>query len=68
MEGTSNSTELKPIDGMTVKEAAFVLRVAPKTVYGWCADGKIRFFRVMGSIRIDKAAVGAVLSSTCKAE
>lgn len=53
-------TALKQIDGLTVKEAAYVLKVAPQTVYGWCVNGKIEFFRVVGSIRIKKESLNKI--------
>lgn len=55
-----NDTALKQIDGLTVKETAYVLKVAPQTVYGWCVTGKIEFFRVVGSIRIKKASIDKI--------
>ena len=53
-------TALKQIDGLTVKEAAYVLKTDPKTVYGWCYQGKIEFFRVVGSIRIKKESLDKI--------
>lgn len=41
---------------LTVKEVAFLLRVSPQTVYGWCYQGKLAAVRVVGSIRIDRRA------------
>ena len=55
-----SDTALKPIDGLTVKEVAYVLKVAPKTVYSWCSDGKIVYFKVMGSIRIRKEDIDSI--------
>jgi len=53
-------------DGLSVKEAAFLLKVDPKTVYGWCSNGKIEFFRIggeSGSIRIKKEHLGQLIHS-----
>lgn len=68
MSKTSSSletdTSLSPIDGLTVKEVAYKLRVDPKTVYGWCSNGKIEFFRIggeSGSIRIKKDQLGKLI-------
>lgn len=61
---SDNGLELKQIDGLTVKEAAYILRVDPQTVYGWCYHGKIKFFRVFGSIRIAKGAIESAKETT----
>lgn len=55
-----SDTALTPIDGLTVKEAAHRLRVAPKTIYSWCSDGKIVYFKIMGSIRIRKEDLDSI--------
>ena len=54
-------TKLKKIDGLTVKEAAYFLQVAPKTVYGWCNAGKLEHFKIAGSIRIKEEHLGQIL-------
>jgi len=51
------ATALKPIEGLTVKETAYMLGVSPKTVYGWCSDGKLPHFKVFGTIRIKREVV-----------
>jgi excisionase family DNA binding protein len=43
----------KPVPaGLTVKEAAYLLGVSHKTVYSWCAKGRLKHYRLFGSIRI----------------
>ena len=56
--------EIKQLEGLTVKEAAYMLRVAPQTVYGWCYQGKVRFFRIGGSLRIKVESLETVKEST----
>ena len=56
-------TATKQIDGLTVKEAAYFLKVDPKTVYGWCASGKVEHYRVVGSIRIKKTSIDKLNST-----
>jgi excisionase family DNA binding protein len=60
MTDDATSTSLTPTDSLTVKETAHILQVAPKTIYTWCYQGKIGFFKIMGSVRIRKDAVKAV--------
>jgi len=55
---------LEPVHGLTVKEAAFVLNVSEKTVYGWCQNKKIDYFKVVGSIRIPTESVNFILRSS----
>ena len=57
---TLSSQDSTKFDGLTVKEVAYLLNVAPKTVYGWCSEGKIVYYKIMGSIRIKKQDVDAV--------
>ena len=61
MSKTSCSSDAKPVGGVvggvTVKEAAFTLKVSPQAVYNWCACGKIDHFRVIGTIRIPKETI-----------
>lgn len=52
-----SDTAMQQITGYTIKETAFILQVSPKTVYRWCDEGKIDFFKVMGTIRIKKEAL-----------
>jgi excisionase family DNA binding protein len=52
--------DLPPADGLRVKEAAALLAVSPKTIYTWCCRGKIRHFKVMGSIRIPRESLAAI--------
>ena len=52
MSKISCSSDANPVGGVTVKEAAFTLKVSPQAVYNWCACGKIDHFRVIGTIRI----------------
>jgi excisionase family DNA binding protein len=55
---------IEPIKGLTVKEAAFILGVSPITIYGWCRNGKIQYFKIMGNIRIREQAIKAIADST----
>jgi excisionase family DNA binding protein len=65
MSGTSclpeSSTVLSPVDGLTVKEAAYLLGVSHKTVYSWCRDKKIPHFKIVGTIYIKKKVVGSLV-------
>ena len=56
-------TELKQIEGLTVKEVAYILQVAEKTIYSWIADGKLPAFKIGGNIRVKKENVGAMQHS-----
>jgi len=56
-----NSTILNPVDGLTVKEVAYLLGVSPKTIYSWCQDKKIPCYRVVGTIYIEKRIVGSLI-------
>ena len=67
MSKTSCSSDAKPVGGVvggvTVKEAAFTLKVSPQAVYNWCACGKIDHFRVIGTIRIPQKTVDILKGS-----
>ena len=63
-EISEDATALEPVPGLTVKEAAYLLSMSPKTIYGWCAEGKISFFRIVGSIRIPLSSINFLLNST----
>ena len=68
MSKTSSSQEISDttFEGLSVKEAAYLLKVSPKTIYGWCDAGKIDFFRIggeSGSIRIKKDHLGQLIHS-----
>ena len=56
-------TELKQIEGLTVKEAAYILQVAEKTIYAWIADKKLSAFKIGGNIRIKKEDIGTMQHS-----
>ena len=49
---SKTSSSLAQVEGLTVKEVAYLLRVAPKTVYGWCYNEKVIYFKIAGNIRI----------------
>lgn len=62
MPKTSSSQD--KFDGLSVKEAAYLLKVSPTTIYGWCSEGKIEYFRIggkNGSIRIKKKHLGQLI-------
>ena len=59
-----SDTAIKEIEGYTIKEVAFIFSVSPKTVYRWCDEGKIEFFKVMGSYRIKKETISALPKSS----
>jgi excisionase family DNA binding protein len=46
---------------LTVREVAQFLRVSPRTVYAMCAEGRLAHVRVMNAIRVEAAALGALL-------
>ena len=58
-----NDTAIKKVEGITVKEAAYILQVAEKTIYDWIKEGKLPGFRVMGNIRIKKEDIGSIIHS-----
>lgn len=55
-----SDTAIKEIKGYTIKEVAFIFNVSPKTVYRWCDEGKIDFFKIMGSYRITKETISTI--------
>jgi len=46
-------------DFLTVRQVAARLGVSTATVYKLCTRGELRYVRVLGSIRIDRAALDA---------
>lgn len=42
---------------LTVKEAASILSVSPKTLYSWSEQGEIPFLKLMGSVRFETEAL-----------
>jgi excisionase family DNA binding protein len=64
MSKTLSSQDPKPIEALTVKEAAYILKVSPQTIYGWCKNKKITHFRVIGTIRIPLRTVNFLLKSS----
>ena len=48
---------------LTVREVADRLAVCTATVYTLCKQGRFRFIRVAGAIRIDPASVEAFMVS-----
>jgi excisionase family DNA binding protein len=48
---------------LTVREVAGRLAVCTATVYALCKQGRLRFIRVAGAIRIDPASVEAFMAA-----
>lgn len=46
---------------LTVREVAAFLRVSTRTVYAMCAEGRLGHVRVMNAIRVEAAALVALL-------
>lgn len=53
-------TGVKMIDGYRVKEAAQLLEISVSCVYWLCAKGKLKHFKIGGSIRIPKTALADI--------
>ena len=52
MPGNPNPIEDRKETYLTLAEAAEYLRVSSRTVYRWCAKGKLKYFRVAKSTRV----------------
>ena len=55
---------MEPIESLSVKEVAWILKVSPQTVYGWTYAGRIEFFKVIGSVRILKSELERILEKS----
>jgi len=51
---------------LTVPEVAAVLRVSTRTVYTLCEQGRLAHVRVMNAIRVEPAALIALVRSRAK--
>lgn len=40
---------------MTVRQAAAIVRLSPKTIYGWIREGRFPGYKLNGTVRIDRA-------------
>jgi excisionase family DNA binding protein len=56
---------LRPL--LSVKEAAALLRVSPRSVYRWTSAGQLDSTRIAGTVRVHTAAVLRLLAERVRA-
>jgi excisionase family DNA binding protein len=59
VEATAQTTLQEPL--LTVREAASLLHISPRSLYAWIEDGRVPAIRLGRAIRLDRANLVQVL-------